>query len=943
MTTAGSAVAQTPKPADLATLQAMKKAADDLDEAADPAAYRVAWQKVLDYAATLYPPGHVELAIIAAEFITADFLQGNVQGALARADTLVERLRHAGPAYDTALTDNLNGQLVILMTLGRHDRSPAVAAEVLARRQKQYGDAAHAQVAAAYNNAANAEFEAGNYDRAIAHIERAGVEAKRLNPVPPNAAHWLSNRAVYLAGAGRLEEAVDAAQTTAAELGAFLPADHVFNAVNLNNLARFQLQLGRSGDAVATARRAVDLAMAKVGEKQQTATYMSTLAQALNAQGKFAEARGVAEAAGRILDGDLGADSDRALVAKETLAIALAGVGDTAAAMTMLQAVAAVRAAKLPPHHRDRIGGGDRMAALAVRLDRFEAARDAQAAAQALRRASLPADDVGLLAGEARLAAIEVRLGKRAEGLARASAATAMLDARLRQIAASGVRRGGQEREARAGYGWALDAALAANDAPAAFRYAQRFTATSAGRAASEAAARQAAADPAVAELMRRRQDAAIALERHLDRQLRAATRASSPDAARALESERRALASDLARLTSELGTRAPGVIAGELAEPVTLDTARTALAPDEALLVAAVGPTRTALLALTRERTTMVAAALNEERAGALVGRVRASVSAGEELSPFDFAAAAELHASLLPADVRRTIAGKTRLLIAANGPLTALPFAALAPAAPKPSLATARWLVRDHALVTLPSLATLAERPARVATPGRAGQFVAVGAPALAAAGGKAAFRSAGMASQVRELPALPASAGELGALGNALGARSRLVLTGASATEAAVRTADLSGVGVLAFATHGLMAGELDGLEEPALVLTPAGEDDGLLTASEIMRLRIGADWVVLSACNTAAGADSDEAGLTGLARAFLHAGGRNLLASHWPIRDDAAAWLSVETVRRYGRGADPAQALRAAMLAMIDRAPVPDARHPVHWAPFILVGR
>ncbi|MDB5696588.1 MAG: hypothetical protein JWN21_2131, partial [Sphingomonas bacterium] len=179
--------------------------------------------------------------------------------------------------------------------------------------------------------------------------------------------------------------------------------------------------------------------------------------------------------------------------------------------------------------------------------------------------------------------------------------------------------------------------------------------------------------------------------------------------------------------------------------------------------------------------------------------------------------------------------------------------------------------------------------------------------------------------------------------GALGDALGARSRLVLTGTGATEAAVRTADLSGAGVLAFATHGLMAGELDGLEEPALVLTPAGEDDGLLTASEIMRLRIGADWVVLSACNTAAGADSDEAGLTGLARAFLHAGGRNLLASHWPIRDDAAAWLSVETVRRYGRGADPAQALRAAMLAMIDRAPVPDARHPVHWAPFILVGR
>ncbi|WP_299648414.1 tetratricopeptide repeat protein, partial [Sphingomonas bacterium] len=786
---ASGAAAQTPKPADLATLNAMKHAADKLDATGDPAGHRAGWQKVLDYARTLYPPGHVELAIIEGEFIAPQFLAGDVKGALADNEKLVARLRAAGPAYDDRVTDNLNGQLVFLMTLGRHDRSPGVAAELLARRQKQYGTEPHRNLAAAYSNAANAEYEVGNYDRALELVRRSITEAKRLTPVPPNTAVWLSNLPVFLAGAGRLEEAVEAGQTAAAEMATFLQADHPHFAANLNNLSRFQLQLGRAADAAATARRAVAIAQARFGEKSQTATYLSTLAQALNAQGKFAEARGVAEAAGRILERDLGVDSDRALVAKETLAIALAGAGDTAAAMTAMEAVAAARAAKLPPHHRDRIGGGDRMATVAMRLDRFEAARDAQAAAQALRHASLPADDVGLLAGEARLAAIEVRLGKRAEGLARASAATAMLDTRLRQIAASGVRRGGQEREARAGYGWALDAALAANDAPAAFRYAQRFTATSAGRAASEAAARQAAVDPAVAELMRRRQDAAIALERHLDRQLRAATRAGSADTARALEAERQALSSELARLSAELRTRAPGVVGGELAEPVTLDAARAALAPDEALLVAAVGPTRTALLALTRERVTMVAAALNDGRAAALVGRVRASVTAGEELSPFDFAASAELHAALMPPDVHRTIVGKSRLLIAANGPLTALPFAALAPApspaAAKPSLATARWLVRDHALVTLPSLATLAERPARVTTPGRVGQFVAVGAPALAAAGGTPAFRSAGMASQVRELPTVPASAGVLGALVDALGSRSRLVLTGTCAT--------------------------------------------------------------------------------------------------------------------------------------------------------------
>ena len=68
---------------------------------------------------------------------------------------------------------------------------------------------------------------------------------------------------------------------------------------------------------------------------------------------------------------------------------------------------------------------------------------------------------------------------------------------------------------------------------------------------------------------------------------------------------------------------------------------------------------------------------------------------------------------------------------------------------------------------------------------------------------------------------------------------------MLTGPEATESAIRTADLAGADILAFATHGVTAGELEGLDEPALVVTPDGKDDGLLTASEIMRLRWGCD--------------------------------------------------------------------------------------------------
>ena len=148
----------------------------------------------------------------------------------------------------------------------------------------------------------------------------------------------------------------------------------------------------------------------------------------------------------------------------------------------------------------------------------------------------------------------------------------------------------------------------------------------------------------------------------------------------------------------------------------------------------------------------------------------------------------------------------------------------------------------------------------------------------------------------------------------------------------------------VDVLALSTHGLVAGELDGLEQPALVLTPggAGGDDGLLTMQEIMALRLAGAWVVLSACNTAAGSGTDGSGLAGLARAFLHAGANNLLVSHWAVRDDVAAQLSTQTLSQYAKGNDPAQALQRAMLEM---AQGQDAalRDPALWAPFVFVGR
>ena len=179
----------------------------------------------------------------------------------------------------------------------------------------------------------------------------------------------------------------------------------------------------------------------------------------------------------------------------------------------------------------------------------------------------------------------------------------------------------------------------------------------------------------------------------------------------------------------------------------------------------------------------------------------------------------------------------------------------------------------------------------------------------------------------------------------------ADARDIHLGAQATEREVKR--LSAAGELAkyrmvhFATHGVLSGQLDGTHEPGLILTPPDtateEDDGYLSASEIAALKLDADLVILSACNTAAGAATSAEALSGLARAFIYAQARALLVSHWEVYSDATVKLITTTVREMAR--DPkvgrSEALRRSMLALIDNG-APHEAHPAYWAPFVVVG-
>jgi CHAT domain-containing protein len=187
---------------------------------------------------------------------------------------------------------------------------------------------------------------------------------------------------------------------------------------------------------------------------------------------------------------------------------------------------------------------------------------------------------------------------------------------------------------------------------------------------------------------------------------------------------------------------------------------------------------------------------------------------------------------------------------------------------------------------------------------------------------------------------------------AVANKLGAKPEDIRLGEAANVTDVKHERLDNYRVVYFATHALVAGEVEKFArvkaEPALVLSipdkPSEDDDGLLRASDVAMLKINADFVVLSACNTAAGDKAGAEALSGLARAFFYAGAKSLVGSHWEVDSDATVELMdglFEAIRANPHLAH-AEALRLSMLKMIENPSKAEWAQPKYWAPFVVVG-
>jgi CHAT domain-containing protein len=360
-------------------------------------------------------------------------------------------------------------------------------------------------------------------------------------------------------------------------------------------------------------------------------------------------------------------------------------------------------------------------------------------------------------------------------------------------------------------------------------------------------------------------------------------------------------------------------------------------------------------------------------------LGRTECNEVALSRRELFDLALAHELYGALI-GPVEALIKDKRHLIVVPSGALTALPFHLLVtekPAASVPQVNApgdlaayrdAAWLLKRHAVSVLPSVASL--KALRVFARKDLGTKPMVGfgdpifgleaAPevpqrtAVARAVVTRAYtdywQGAGIdrSKLAQALPRLADTADELKAVAQKLGAPASDIKLRKDASETNVKRAPLADYRVVYFATHGLVAGDIKGLAEPSLALTvpkePSDLDDGLLTASEVAQLKLNADWVVLSACNTIAGDKPGAEALSGLARAFFYAGARALLVSHWAVDSNAATWLTTATfdIMKNDPQLGRAEALRRAMLAYMNDATDPLNAYPAIWAPFVIVG-
>jgi CHAT domain-containing protein len=511
-------------------------------------------------------------------------------------------------------------------------------------------------------------------------------------------------------------------------------------------------------------------------------------------------------------------------------------------------------------------------------------------------------------------------------------------------------------------------------------------------RALTASAARASIKDPQLAGLARQEQD----LQRRINTlsELLTGLRSASPDqqlpaVQGKVRSDIEVFKSQREALKKEIEKKFPDY--AELVEPKPASVERTQklLKADEVLVSWYFSENTGYVWAISKQGAQFSQLPIGRIQMAKQVAQLRKALDPGvstiDEIPPFDVVLAYKLYQEIL-APVEASFKGKKVMLVVPHAELGQLPISLLVTKATiQPAKGGAisfagyrsvPWLTRDIAVAQIPSVTALtALRSLPEGNPNRK-NFVGFGDPYFSSAQEKSAQKSAstqlatrGLPLKLRNvpkmagvssaelalLPRLPDTSIEIEEIAKVVGAQPGDIFLHKQASVKQVTSMDLSDRKVIMFSTHGLVPGELNGLTQPALAMSSpdvtGDQDDGLLTMDKVIALKLDADWVVLSACNTAAGEGAGSEAVSGLGRAFFFAGAKALLVSNWPVDSVASRILMTDLFKNQQKtqGTSKAELLRQAMLTQIDQGGMKEGAtmkysyaHPLFWAPFVVVG-
>ncbi|GGD96634.1 CHAT domain-containing protein [Caballeronia grimmiae] len=524
---------------------------------------------------------------------------------------------------------------------------------------------------------------------------------------------------------------------------------------------------------------------------------------------------------------------------------------------------------------------------------------------------------------------------------------------------------------------WLMRPGRADSDIALAFQISELLQTNATQGAMLDGAARLAAIDPALRGLIE--QEQTLRYEERTSRNLFSAAAnkldrvSANADAdpeiikrqTKQVEERSRALKEQTARVTAlrrEIAKAFPGY--RELRAPVIPSPEKlgASLQPNEAYVSLYAGRTASyAFVVKADGRLHAVRLDVTRARLTELTLALRSSFDAGApprkagELAGFDVKASASLFNYLI-APIQPALGDARTVYLSASGVVASLPFNVLT-SRPAAALNNADWWIGVVTPVRIPSASALVLERAQKGRPANA-PLIAFAAPSF---NGEGSVVSAGTSSSrarplrsdttlasfdYRMVTPLPETLEEAQAIASVLAAPAASIVTGTYATRSEVLNRDLSDDRVVLFATHGVVAGEIPGLRKAGLALAYEGRGlaDSVLTIDDIIPLRLNADWVVLSACNTGfvTGAAGDS--IAALIRGFFAAGARSLLVTQWPVESESAKQLTVGLFTSY---AQDSSLTKADALARVQRDMLAGKygalyQHPYFWGAYFLAG-